>query len=70
MVSNPSLLEDPRTAAKAAILYYTKGKSANSLPNFSDKKKSVEYFADLTSGSNSQRARENAFSKMDNFNIV
>ena len=70
LISNPSLLEDPRVAAKAAILYYTKGKSANSLPKFNDKKKSVEYFADLTSGSNSQRARENAFDKMDNFNIA
>jgi len=70
LVSNPELLEDPRIAAKAAISYFTKGKSPESFPKFDNKEDAVVYFADLNSGSQSQTARTNALNKMDDFNIA
>ena len=70
LVSNPELMEDPKIAAKVAITYFTKGKSASSLPKFKSKEDSVNYFADLNAGRrNSSFGRGAAIASSKKFDV-
>ena len=68
LVSNPELMEDPKVAAKVAVAYFTKGKSASSLPKFKSKEEAVNYFADLNAGRrNSSFGRTSAIASSKKF---
>ncbi len=69
LVKNPDLVNDPEIAAKIAIAFFTKGKSASTFPNFTDKKEAAEYFADINAGGGTSSHRANAVAKVDNFEI-
>ena len=68
--SNPELLEQPEIAAKAAVAYFTKNKSANSLPNFNNKEDAINYFADLNAGRPSSFSRVAANKSSQSFDVV
>ena len=65
---NPDLLNDPKVAAKVAILFFTKGNKK--FPNFSNPSESSKYFADLNAGGTSSRGRSLATQSLNNFEIV
>ena len=70
LVGNPELLEDPRTAAKVAIAYFTKGKPVSSIPDFKSKEEAVNYFADLNAGrANSTFGRSAAIASSSKFDV-
>jgi predicted chitinase len=68
--SKPELLERPEIAAKAAVAYFTKNKSANSLPNFDNKEDAINYFADLNAGGRSSFSRVAANKSSQSFDVV
>jgi predicted chitinase len=65
---NPDLLNDPRVAAKVAILFFTKGNK--NFPNFSNPSESSKYFSDLNAGGTSSRGRTLSGQALNNFEIV
>jgi predicted chitinase len=69
LVKNPDLVNDPEIAAKIAIAFFTKGKSASTFPNFTDKVEAAEYFADINAGGTVSSHRSNAVAKTQNFDI-
>jgi predicted chitinase len=69
LVENPELVNDPEIAAKIAIAFFTKNKSASSLPKFNDKVEAASYFADVNSGGGASSHRENAIRKTENFDV-
>ncbi len=70
LVGNPEQAEDPRTAAKIAIAFFTKGKPSSSFPKFNSKEDSVNYFADLNAGrANSKFGRTAAIASSSKFDV-
>lgn len=66
LVNNPELVENPKVAAKVAVAFFTKGKSASSFPNFTNKEDAAKYFADINAGGGSSSHRSNALTSSKN----
>ena len=69
LVENPELVNDPETAAKIAIAFFTKNKPVSSLPDFNNKEEAAGYFADVNSGGGSSSHRDHAIAKTPNFDV-
>jgi predicted chitinase len=69
LVDNPDLVNDREIAAKIAIAFFTKGKSASTIPEFNNKEAAAIYFADLNAGGSS-RHRQPAIDKSKNFEVI
>ena len=69
LVRNPELLNDPKIAAKVAIVYFTKGKPASTIPNFDNKEDATKYFADINSGSGAASHRVRALAASEKFDV-
>lgn len=69
LVKNPELVNDIEVASKIAITFFTKGKSADSIPNFNNKEDAVKYFADINAGGRSSRARSSALATSSKFDV-
>lgn len=68
LVGDPDEVNDPRTAADVAIMFFTKGKKTG-FPEFKTKKEAAEYFADINAGGGSSSHRVNAVKYSDKFDI-
>jgi putative chitinase len=68
LVGDPDEVNDPRTAADVAIMFFTKGKKTG-FPEFKTKKEAAEYFADINAGGGTSSHRANAVKYSDKFNI-
>lgn len=68
LVSNPDEVNNPRTAADVAIMFFTKGKKSG-FPQFKSKKEAAEYFADINAGGGVSSHRENAVKYSNKFDI-
>ena len=68
LVGNPDLVNDQKTAADVAIMFFTKGKKTG-FPEFKTKKEAAEYFADINAGGGVSSHRANAVKYSDKFNI-
>lgn len=69
LVNNPELVENPKVAAKVAVAFFTKGKSASSFPNFTNKEDAAKYFADINAGGGSSSHRSNALTSSKKFDV-
>lgn len=69
LVGNPDLMNDPKVAAKVALLFLTKGKSGRSLPEFTDKEEAAACFADINAGGVGSRHRGNAVAASHRFDV-
>jgi putative chitinase len=69
LVGNPDEVNNPRTAAKVAIMFFTKGKKSG-FPKFDTKKQAAEYFADINAGGGVSSHRENAVKYSNKFDIA
>jgi len=67
LVENPELMNDPKIAAKVAMIFFTKGKSASSFPNFNNKEDAAKYFADINSGGGVSSHRASALAAAKKF---
>jgi putative chitinase len=70
IVSNPDRLNDPDVAAKVALAFFTKGKSASSFPNFNDKEDAAIYFADINAGGGAGGHRQKAIDYSKKFEVA
>jgi putative chitinase len=68
LVGNPDEVNNPRTAAKVAIMFFTKGKKTG-FPEFKTKKEAAEYFADINAGGGVSSHRANAVKYSNKFDI-
>jgi putative chitinase len=68
LVGNPDEVNDPRTAADVAIMFFTKGKKTG-FPEFKTKKDAAEYFADINAGGGTSSHRHNAVKYSDKFDV-
>ena len=68
IVNNPDEVNNPRTAADVAIMFFTKGKKTG-FPEFKTKKEAAEYFADINAGGGTSSHRANAVKYSDKFDI-
>lgn len=68
LVGNPDAVNDPRTAAQVAIMFFTKGKKTG-FPKFNSKKEAAEYFADINAGGGVSSHRENAVKYSNKFDV-
>lgn len=68
LVGNPDEVNDQRTAADVAIMFFTKGKKTG-FPEFKTKKEAAEYFADINAGGGVSSHRANAVKYSDKFDI-
>lgn len=68
LVSNPDEVNNPRTAADVAIMFFTKGKKSG-FPQFKSKKEAAEYFADINAGGGVSSHRENAVKYSNKFDV-
>jgi putative chitinase len=68
LVGNPDEVNDPRTAADVAIMFFTKGKKTG-FPEFKTKKDAAEYFADINAGGGTSSHRHNAVKYSNKFDV-
>lgn len=68
LVGNPDEVNNPRTAAQVAIMFFTKGKKSG-FPQFKSKKEAAEYFADINAGGGVSSHRDNAVKYSNKFDI-
>lgn len=69
LVENPELVNDPKIAVKIALAFFTKGKSASSLPNFNNIEDAAKYFADVNSGGGVSSHRDSALAASKKFDV-
>lgn len=71
LVSNPDILNDVDVAAKAAVAYFTDGKTGSSLPEFTSVDEAINYFVDKNAGGHAnEENRSKAFNAASDFEIV
>jgi len=71
LVSNPEVVNQAQIASEVAVAFFTKCKSADQLPDFTNEDDAINYFVDLNAGGNGTReTRGNAFNQLNNFEIV
>jgi len=68
LVGDPEQVNDPKTAAKVAIMFFTKGKKTG-FPEFKTKKEAAEYFADINAGGGVSSHRANAVKYSNKFDV-
>jgi putative chitinase len=68
LVGDPEQVNDPKTAAKVAIMFFTKGKKTG-FPEFKTKKEAAEYFADINAGGGTSSHRANAVKYSNKFDV-
>ena len=68
LVGNPDEVNNPRTAADVAIMFFTKGKKSG-FPQFKTKKDAAEYFADINAGGGTSSHRHNAVKYSNKFDV-
>jgi putative chitinase len=68
LVGDPEQVNDPKTAAKVAIMFFTKGKKTG-FPQFNTKKDAAEYFADINAGGGTSSHRHNAVKYSHKFDV-
>lgn len=68
LVGDPEQVNDPKTAAKVAIMFFTKGKKTG-FPKFNTKKDAAEYFADINAGGGTSSHRHNAVKYSNKFDV-
>ena len=68
LVGDPEQVNDPKTAAKVAIMFFTKGKKTG-FPQFNTKKDAAEYFADINAGGGTSSHRHNAVKYSNKFDV-
>lgn len=56
LVGDPERVNDPDVAAKVAVEFFTKGRSANSLPDFDNIDSAITYFVNLNAGGSGREA--------------
>lgn len=69
LVSDPDRLNDIDVAAKAAVEFFTNGRT---VPEFDNKKDATDYFVNVNAGGSSgwSESFENAYSWMDKFEVI
>lgn len=71
LVSDPEVVNQPQIAAEVAVAFFTKCKSADQLPDFTNEDDAINYFVDLNAGgTGGSETRGNAFDQLNNFKIV
>ncbi len=72
LISNPDLLNTPEIAAKAALVFFSKGKDPSAFPQFTNKTDAAIFFADINAGgySDSDSHRDSAVAAAQNFDVV
>ena len=71
LVSNPEVVNDVDIAAEVAVAFFTKCKSADQLPEFTNENDAINYFVDLNAGgTGTSETRGNAFNQLSKFEIV
>lgn len=71
LVSNPDRLNDVDVAAKAAVAFFTGGKSGSSLPTFTNVDDAINYFVDKNAGGHADSEnRGNAFNVSKKFKVI
>ena len=70
LVEDPDLVNDPKIAAKIALKFFTKGKSASEFPKFQTKEDAAIHFADINAGGGTSSHRDNAIKASENFEVV
>ena len=71
LVSNPEVVNNVDIAAEVAVSFFTKCKSADQLPEFTNEDDAINYFVDLNAGGTGTReTRGNAFNQLNKFEIV
>ena len=71
LVSNPDRLNDVEVAAKAAVAFFTNGKSGSSLPDFNNVNDAINYFVDKNAGGHGgSETRAKAFDSSRDFKVI
>jgi predicted chitinase len=71
LVSNPEVVNNVDIAAEVAVSFFTKCKSADQLPEFTNEDDAINYFVDLNAGGvGTDETRGNAFNQLNKFEIV
>jgi len=69
LVEDPELVNDPEIAIKIALAFFTKGKSASSIPEFDNKEDAAIYFADINAGGGASSHRNHAIAASKKFDV-
>ena len=69
LVSDPDRLNDVDVAAKAAVAFFTNGRT---VPEFDNKKEATDYFVNINAGGSSSWSEsfDNAYTWMDKFEVI
>lgn len=71
LVSNPDRLNDADVAAKAAVAFFTNGRSGSSLPDFTNTDEAINYFVDKNAGGHGgSETRSKAFEASRDFKVI
>ena len=71
LVSDPEVVNNVGIAAEVAVSFFTKCKSADQLPEFTNENDAINYFVDLNAGgTGTDETRGNAFNQLNKFEIV
>ena len=71
LVSNPDILNDADVAAKAAVAFFTNGRSGSSLPDFTNVNDAINYFVDKNAGGRGgSETRSKAFEASRDFKVI
>ena len=71
LVGDPEVVNQVQVAAEVAVAFFTKCKSADQLPDFTNEDDAINYFVDLNAGgTGTSETRGNAFDQLNNFEIV
>jgi predicted chitinase len=71
LVSDPEVVNNVEIAAEVAVAFFTKCKSADQLPDFTNEDDAINYFVNLNGGGSADsETRGNAFGQLNNFKIV
>jgi predicted chitinase len=71
LVSDPDVVNNVEIAAEVAVAFFTKCKSADQLPDFTNEDDAINYFVNLNGGGSADsETRGNAFDQLNNFEIV
>jgi predicted chitinase len=71
LVSDPDRLNDVTVAAKAAVAFFTGGKTGSSLPDFTNTTDAINYFVDKNAGGSAGgETRGKAFDASKDFKVI
>jgi len=71
LVGDPEVVNNVEIAAEVAVAFFTKCKSADQLPDFTNEDDAINYFVNLNGGGSADsETRGNAFDQLNNFEIV